>query len=148
MWQNSKTQSLTKFKNSNCDKTQQHKLWQNSKIQIVTILKTLILTILKTPNVTKLKNSNCDKIKKNKIMSKFINSNYDKNHQLKLWQKSKNQILEKLKNQILTAVIVEVVTLVVIVTYFRKNNSTPWQPMRCSQGSFSQFSRYLKNIYI
>ena len=35
---------VTKLKNSNCDKTQKLKLWQNSKTQIV----------------TKLKKSNCD----------------------------------------------------------------------------------------
>ena len=52
MWQNLKTQILTKLKKSNCDKTQKTncdkiqklKLWQNLKNQIVTVLK----------------NSNCD----------------------------------------------------------------------------------------
>ena len=56
LWQNSKTQMVTKPNNSNCDKTQKHKLWkkvkkwkcdkpqklklwQNSTIQIVTKLK-------------------------------------------------------------------------------------------------------------
>ena len=38
-------------------------------------------------------------------------------------------------------VIVTVVTVVVIVTSFSKNNLTPQQHMRYSQGSFSQFSR-------
>ena len=40
----------------------------------------------------------------------------------------------------MTVVIVPVVT-VVIVTYFSKNKLTPRQPMRCSQGSFSRYSR-------
>ena len=31
MWQNPRTQVVTKLKNSNCDKTQQLKLWKNSK---------------------------------------------------------------------------------------------------------------------
>ena len=39
-----------------------------------------------------------------------------------------------------TVVIVTVAT-VVIVTYFSKNNLTPRQRMRYSQGSFSRFSR-------
>ena len=30
-YDNSKTQIVTKPKNSNCDETQNHKLWQNSK---------------------------------------------------------------------------------------------------------------------
>ena len=33
------TQSLTNFKNSNCDKFQQPKLWQNSTTEIMTKLK-------------------------------------------------------------------------------------------------------------
>ena len=45
-----------------------------------------------------------------------------------------------------TLVIVTVATVavgtVVIVTYFSKNNLTPQQQMRYSQGSFSRFSRY------
>ena len=44
-----------------------------------------------------------------------------------------------------TPVIVTVATVavgtVVIATYFSKNNLTPRQQMRYSQGSFSQFSR-------
>ena len=43
---------VTKLKNSNYDKSQKLNLWQNSKIQIVTKLKTQIRT--------KLNNSNCD----------------------------------------------------------------------------------------
>ena len=50
MWQNSKTQSVTKLKKENCDKTQL-KLGQNSKTQIE----------------TKLENSNCDKTQKSKL---------------------------------------------------------------------------------
>ena len=36
LWQNSKTQVMTKFKNSKCDETQKQKLWQNLETQIVT----------------------------------------------------------------------------------------------------------------
>ena len=64
---------MTKPKNPECDKTQELKMWQNSK--------TLIVTKLKTQIVTKLKNLSCDKTQK-----------------LKLWQNSKNQIVTKLKN--------------------------------------------------
>ena len=45
MWQKSKTQIVTKLKDSNCDKTQKLKWSPNSK----------------TKFVTKLKNSNCHK---------------------------------------------------------------------------------------
>ena len=38
-------------------------------------------------------------------------------------------------------VILTLVTVVVIVTYFSKNNLTPQQQMKCSQGSFLQFLR-------
>ena len=48
MWQNSKTQVVTKLRNPNCTKTQKLKLLQNSKSHIV----------------TKPKNLNCDKTKK------------------------------------------------------------------------------------
>ena len=48
-----------------------------------------------------------------------------------------------------TLVIVTVATVavgtVVIVTYFSKNNLTPRQQMRYSQGSFSRFSRCFKS---
>ena len=52
MWQSSncdKTQELNLWRNSknqNCDKTQKNKLWQNSRTQIVTKLKTQIVTKL------------------------------------------------------------------------------------------------------
>ena len=81
---NSKTQMVTKLKNSNGDKTPKVKWWQNSKSQIVTKLK-------KTQVVTKLKlweNSNCD------------NSNCYKTQNvttLEVWANSKNQIVTKLK---------------------------------------------------
>ena len=61
---------MTKLKNSNCDKTQKLKFWQNSKTQIVTKLKKHFFNKIqklklwqysKTQIVTKLKNSNCDK---------------------------------------------------------------------------------------
>ena len=64
---------MTTLKNSNCDKTKKHKLWLNSKTQILTKHKNLIMT--------KLNNSNCDKTQK-----------------LKWWKKLKNSNCEKLKN--------------------------------------------------
>ena len=39
LWWNSKTQVMMKLKNSNCDKTQKQKLSQNSKTQMATKLK-------------------------------------------------------------------------------------------------------------
>ena len=50
--------------------------------------------------------------------------------------------MTKLKiNRIVMVVIVTVVTVIVIVTSFSKNNLTPRQPMRCSQGTFSRLSQ-------
>ena len=82
-----------KPKNSNCDKTQKLKLWQNSQNQIVTTLKNSNFD-KKTKNkiVTKLKlwqNSKCEEKKlkqlkydKTKIVTKLKNSNYDKTQNL------------------------------------------------------------------
>ena len=67
---------VTKLKNSNYDKSQKTKLWQNSKTQIVSKIKTQ-----NTQNLTKLQNSNCDKTPK-----------------INLWQNRKTQIMTKLKN--------------------------------------------------
>ena len=75
MQQNSKTQNVKKKKpkNLNYDKTKKKKLWQNSKTQFVTKLKKhklwqnskiLIVTKLKNANFDGLKNSNCDKTQK------------------------------------------------------------------------------------
>ena len=50
----STTQTVTKSKISNCDKTKKHKLQQNSITQIATKLKTKMMSKLK-------KNRNCDK---------------------------------------------------------------------------------------
>ena len=125
--------------------TQKLKLWQNSKNQILTNKKLKCdQTCEGKKHKPKLWNRNLTKIVKN-----FKNSNCDKTRKLKLWQNSKNQIMTKLKkniklwqnskSQIVTVVIVTVLTVVVIVTYFSKNNSTPWQLMPCSQGSVSRF---------
>ena len=55
----------------------------------------------------------------------------------------KNQLSQNSKYLIVTVVIVTIVTVAivteVIVIYISKNNLTPQQPMRCSQGSFLQF---------
>ena len=84
MWQNSKTQNVTKtikknaakLKKSKCDKTQKHKMWHNSKTLDLAIIKnskcdnSQKIKIWKnskhtkcdnwtTQNVTKLKNSKC-----------------------------------------------------------------------------------------
>ena len=83
---------MTKLKkNSNCDKTQTFKLWQNSKTQIVTELKkNKLWQNTKTQIVTKFKNSkwkeinsNCEREKKKtQIAKKLKNSSCDKNQKL------------------------------------------------------------------
>ena len=59
--------------------------------------------------------------------------------------KLKNTNCDNSKTRIATEVIVTVVTVavvtVLIVAYLSKNKLTPQQPMRCSQGSFLQFSQ-------
>ena len=77
LWQNSKTQVMTKFKNSKCDETQKLKLWQNLETQIVTKPKKIKLRyntktqvktkFLKNLNVAKIKDINSDKTKKLKV---------------------------------------------------------------------------------
>ena len=96
-------------------KLKKHKLWQNSRIQIVTKLKKKKLwQNLKDQIVTKLKNSNCAKL--NKL-------NCDNS-----------------KTQFVIIIKITVMTEVVITTPFSKNTLTPWQPTN-SQASFSQFLR-------
>jgi hypothetical protein len=73
--------SDTKLKNSNCEKTQKLKVWPITKIL----------------NATKFKNSNCDKTKKENC-DKTQNSNCDKTQKLKLQQNLRTQIVTKLKN--------------------------------------------------
>ena len=63
MWQNSTTPNVTKLnKKINFDKTKTHKMWQKSKIWIV----------------TKIKSINCDKTQKLILWEKIKNSNFDK----------------------------------------------------------------------
>ena len=102
MWRK-KTQLVKKVKNSNCDKTEKHKLWQSSKTQIETKFKKKTQIVnkktkrvklwqnLKTQIVNKLK-ANCDKTQKNKLG-------------------------QNLKTQMVTVVIMTVVTVPVIVRY-------------------------------
>ena len=73
MLQNSKTQNVTKLKNTKCNQlknftTQELKMLKNSKTQNMTKLK-------KNKNVTKLKT---------KIMTKLISLNWDITNKLKL----------------------------------------------------------------
>ena len=123
---NSKSQMVIQLQKSNCDRTQKHKLWQNSKTQIVTKLKlwrkklkkskchkTQIVPNLrtqikyqnsKTQIVTKLKNLNCVKnasFNETQIVMKFENSICAETQKLKLWQNwycDKTHIATKLKN--------------------------------------------------
>ena len=83
LWQNSKMQIVLKHKNSNCD---------NSKAQIKINIK--LWAILKTQIVAKLKYSNCEKktkksnLDKNLFVSKLQISNCEKTQKLKLFQNS------------------------------------------------------------
>ena len=91
MWLNSKTQIVTKLKNTNCDQNKKKfKLWQNSKTQIV----------------TKLKNSNYDKTKKNPIVTKLKKSNCDPTQKIKLLHHSVVKVVT----------VVRVVRVVTVVT--------------------------------
>ena len=93
------------------------------------------------PNSKKI---NCDKSKRKQIGTKLQNLKCDKYQKLKLWHKTqKINLGQNWKTQIVAKVIGKVVTVrvvtVVVVTYFSKNNLTPWQSMRCSRCSFSWF---------
>ena len=136
---------MTKLKNSNGDKTKKLKLWQNSKTQNV---KNLIVTKLKfwqnsncdkTLNVTRLKMWQTQFVTKLKtqILIKLKNSKCDKTQKLKVWQNWKTQLVTKLKYDKS-----QFMTKNTLKESFSKNILTPWQPMRCSLGSFLRFSRY------
>ena len=133
MWQNSRTQNLTKVKNFKCDKNQKIKMWQKSKNQNVTKLKNSnfyktqkvrLWQNSKSQMLAKLKKSNCDKTKKKNI--------FDKNQKLKLWQYLRTQIGRNLnlwrKKKLEKGL-------------FIKNNLTTWQSMRCTLGSVLRFSQ-------
>ena len=124
-----------KLKKSNCDKTEELKLWQNWKTQIVTKLKKYrnwqlensncdknknlkLCQNSKTQTVIKLKTSNGDKTKKN--------SNSDKTQKLKLWQ-FKNSNGDKIKKKkkcdyiLINPIVTKLkVKKVIILTYFCK----------------------------
>ena len=110
-----------KLNTLNCDKTQKLKLWENSKTQIVTKLKTEIGTTTKISpknskfNCDETEKSNCDETQKLKLWSnsetqiviKFLKTKLWWNSKilivmklkkLKLWWKSKSQIVTKFKN--------------------------------------------------
>ena len=138
MWQNSKltkfkTENLTKLKISNCEETKTQTQIVKKKFKKI---------------VTKVKNSYCDKTQKlklwntsNQTVTKLKNSNY-KIPKIEIVTKLKKLNYDKTKKyQIVTVFIMTVVTVVLMVTYFSKNNSIPQQPLQCSQGSFSRFSR-------
>ena len=101
------------------------------------------LAFTKSQIVTKLKlwqNSNCDKTQnvtklklwpssKTQIVTKLKKSNCDKTQKLKLWQNinyDQYQFMKKDTSE----------------WSFSRNILTPWQPMRCSLGSFSWFSQF------
>ena len=104
MWQNSKTQSVTKLKNSKfwekklksskCDKTKKFQILQNQKTQNVTKLKKIKFlqnSTTQTWRRKKLKKSKCDK--KNVIVTKLISLNCEKKK-----KKSETKIVTTLNN--------------------------------------------------
>ena len=137
---------MWQLKNSICDTNRKLKLWQDSKTQIVTKLKmwqnsscdkAQIETKLKLwQNYNYEKNYKCDKTK---IVTKLINSNYDKTPKLKLWQNSKLKLWQNLKYDKSQVMKIKKTLL----GSFSKNILTPWQPMRCSLGSVFRFSQCL-----
>ena len=111
--------NITKLKNSNCDKTQKLKLWQNSKTWIV----------------TKLKKSNCDKNQKLKwgqnskteFATKLKNWNCDQTQKLKLQQ---YQNCKKTWKLIMWQ------TFLFCYTIVCKNKLTHWQPRDVFRAAF------------
>ena len=73
---------LWQLKPSNWQETQKLKMWQNSKTQIV----------------TKLKTSNCDKTQKIQFETKLKSTNCDKSQKLKLWQNKKLKLWQLKKS--------------------------------------------------
>ena len=116
-----------KNKNSNGDKTQKLKLWQNSKTQIVTNSKTQIGTELelgqnpKSKERKKLKTQNVTKFK------------LWQNSRIKIWWNSKLSIVTKLKNSScdknfrMTNINLLRNKKKYLKEYFSKNILTPWQ---------------------
>ena len=116
-----------------CDKTKKkHKLWQYSNSD-----KTKIVTTLKKRKYKKKeKNLNCDKNSKTWIVTDLRKKSCDKAQQNQIMLNSQAEIvakLKKLKNSNCDS-----------SNSDSKNNLKPWQPMRCSEGSFSQFFDVLK----
>ena len=72
-----------KTQNSNCDKIQQHKLWQKSKSRLGQAQDLKLLQNSKTWFVTKFQTLNCDKLN-TQIEKKIKNYNGDKIQKLKL----------------------------------------------------------------
>ena len=147
LYQISKTQVVTKLKNTKCDKTHKHKLWQQTNSSCGTTQKLKWWQILKTRIVTKLKKNYCDKTQKWKLWQNLKTQIVTKlrKEKKKLWQKLK--FWQKSKTQIVTVAVVTVI----IVTYFSFKKITPQQQMRCSEGSFLRFLQcfflYLSCMY-
>ena len=133
MWPHSKTQIVTKLKNSNCDTTE---LRQSSKTLIVTKLKKIRLwQNLKTQIVTKLKNSYYDETKN--LNCDNSNSNWDKTQELKLWPNLKTQIVTKLK--VSTGNKTKNLCHIFCNPIFSKNKVVHWQPRDVFWAAFLSF---------
>ena len=149
MLSKSKTQIVTKFKNSNCDKTQKLKWWQNSKTQIVTKLKNSNVTKLKLwQNSSCEKNSSCDKTTfcdKTQIVTKlelWQNSSFDKTQIVR-----KNQNLECYKTQIVTVVtvVIKYIFFIYFLFYFFFFFTVFLQQTNFTKKSKTQIVMKLKN---
>ena len=100
LWLNSKIQIVTNLKNSNCDKTIKKKLWQNSKTQIGTgVTEATVVTEVTTKfNRVFFFILFCPYNSITQIVTKLKNTNCDKIQKLRLRQNSKTQIVASLKN--------------------------------------------------
>ena len=106
-----KTQIVIKLKNSNCDQTQELKLWKIKKLKLLYNSKTEMVTELKNSNSykTNKKNSNYNKTKLVTKLKWWQNSKCDKTQVVtkpKLWQNSncEKKNLKSDKTQIVTVV--------------------------------------------
>ena len=154
-WQSTKTQVVTKFQNSNCDKlkkfncdkNQKLKLWQNSKYQIVIKAVTLVIvtevTVLVVTVVIGEISSNlyrasvCD-MKKGPFL--LISLSQILYYTLETtWYGMTKNILGKLPDHLWLQINTFIFEGCHTLTYFSKENLTPKHPMRCSRCSFLQF---------
>ena len=118
LWQNSKTQIVTILKNSRSDKTQ-----SETKLK----LKLKLWQISNTQIVTKLKFSNCEKTQ-NFIVKKLQKLNCDKTQTLKLWQNWTTQTARNLTLKLWQILYTQILTKLKLL---QLKNLKLWQYSNC-----------------